>query len=320
MVDLLDDDTFRRLAQLASSAALDQRKWGWFLEELHRVSGGVRVQLFGYDTRGGTPLGTFEHGYDSAFFRSYEAYYGDLNPWAPAFASTEIGKVFLSEQALPLKDLERTEFYNDWVRPQQDIVGGAGVVLERGAGRVTLFGGNIARKDRDRLEVPFAALLQRIVPFLKHSVEASRMLGGLTLENRVLREGMEPGITAVFALDQRGRVRFANRQADRLAETGDLVRIDASGRLRFTEEQPMSALGRALQDHFMPEVSISLPFLAGATTRQQFLCRAIALSELDGPMPWISAFGGSASSSFVLLLLSPVAPRAQMKPRQPTIG
>ncbi|MFD0978602.1 hypothetical protein [Tropicimonas aquimaris] len=316
----LEEDQFQRLVQLAGSAALDQRKWRWFLEELHRLSGGVRVQLFGHDSRVSTPLGVHEYGYDPDYFRSYEAYYGAMNPWAPVFAKAQVGKVLQSETILPLNRLEATEFYNDWVRPQEDIVGGAGTVLERTADRATMIGGNIARRDRDRLEVPFAQLLQRIVPFLQQSVEVSRMLGGLTLDNRLLREGMEPGITAIFALDLHGRVRFTNKQADQMAGTGDLVRIDATGQLRFTEAQPMVALRRALHDHIMPEASISLPFFTGANGKRHYMCRTTALSDREGPLPWLSAFGGASSSSFVLLLMCPVAPRASLKSRQPTIG
>jgi hypothetical protein len=315
----ITDDRFRHLVQLANASALDQRKWSWFLEELSTASGGIRVQLFTQDPQAQYSLGILEHGYDPAFLGSYESYYAALNPWVPMLQSIQPGRVVSSEDLLPLSDLEKTEFYHDWVRPQDDIVGGVGALLERRGERLSMIGGNIARRDRDRLERPFVNLLQRLTPFVQHSLKVARMLGELTIENRVMREGMEPDLTAVFALDGRGRVHFANRSGEKLLRSGDVIQRDASARLRFADATAQAALGRALHDHFLPEMTVSLPFFAGARKRGQFLCRTMPVSECDGPLPWLTG-SGSHATGFVLLFLAGVAPSTRPVPRQPTIG
>ncbi|WP_068116959.1 hypothetical protein [Tropicimonas marinistellae] len=314
----VDDDRFRHLVLLANSAALDQRKWQWFLEELHHLAGGIRVQMFCHDIHASSSLGFLEFGYDPSYVEAYETHFVDKNPWTPMFETLPVGKIVQSDQVFPIAELERTEFYNEWVRPQDDIVGGAGAVIDRGDGRMALIGGNIPRHLKDTLEAPFAALLDRLLPFVQNSLQVSRMLGDLTIENRALRDGMDPDLTAVFALDRTGRVHFANGRARRLVELGEIVQQDSRARLRFKDSDAQAALVRAIYDHFQPEMTVTLPFFAGKP-RGRFLCRTAPISECDGPLPWLVG-NGSQATGFILLMLAPAAPRTRLAPREPIIG
>ncbi|SDI46632.1 hypothetical protein [Aliiruegeria lutimaris] len=296
---------YRRLVDLAQAAALDQRQWDWFLKALSEMSGISGTHLFVHDYRSNIALGYREHGYDPEFMDSFERHFSALNAWAPAYLSATAGRVVRSTSAISDAEMEKTEFYNDWVRPQEDIIGGAFTVLARDRTHVTLIGGNVRRKDRDALEGRLQNLLQRLTPTLHHSVQVCRMLGRFAIDNAVLREGMEPEDTAIFALDRRGQVQFANRFGMKLLDDGDVVQQDLRARLRFTEPQPRAAFGRILRDLFEADNGIALPFFAKVQSRTPFLCRTVPVHGAH--IPWLMT-GGTDVSGYVLLLMRRVLP------------
>lgn len=308
MISAVDESRFSRLVTLAQSAGLDQRKWSWFLREFQEVSGCARAQLFSHDMRTCQPLGFHQYGYEPAFLDSYKSHFGKLNPWAAVFDSLKTGQTVLGSDLVPDEDLLDSEFYCDWLRPQEDIIGSAGTVLECQSNRITAFAANVRRKDRERVEPFTRDLMQKLVPHLQHSLKVSAMLGRLALENRILWAGMDPAIAALFVLDGKGRVRFANARGDALAEHGTVLRTDMLSRLSFTDTEANIELSRALHDQTLPSHSIQLPFAIRGPNREHFLCCATALSESDGPHPWI-AQQDDAGRGFTLLILTPIAPR-----------
>ncbi|MDV7141536.1 hypothetical protein R3X27_02455 [Tropicimonas sp. TH_r6] len=307
MICSIEDKAFQRLTTFANAAALDHRQWRWFLRELSEASGGIRVHLLVHDSEKDTALGHMEHGYDPVFVDSFDAYYGKRNAWAPAYLHAAPGKAVRAEELIPDARLEQTEFYNDWVRPQEDIIGRGFSVLNHTASRLTLVGGNIRRKDRDQLEQPFVDLLQKLSPLLQNALAISHVLGNISIENKILREGMEPDITALFALDRQCRIHYANRQGQRMIDRGDVVQQDMNSRLRFRDNRALAALARSVQDLNQPEITFGLPFFARNSERGQFLCRTIPVGETEEHLPWLAASGTSVAG-FVLLLMSPVSP------------
>ncbi len=310
---------FRHLITLAQSAALDQRRWIWFLEALSRVAGGICVQLLGHDVRSQVPLGHIVYGYDEDFLDTFDSYYGSINAWAPAFGRMEPGHVFTTDQMVSEAELIRTEFYNDWVRPQDDIIGGAGAVLDRSPARTTLIGSNIPRRHRDKLEEPFRDLLEALLPFLQHSMDVSRMLGNQALEKHVLRAGQDPETAAIFGLNGNGQIIFSNSRGESLLTAGEVLHADVRARLRFVDTSAQNALARAMHDREMPELRVSLPFIVSGRNHGHLICRTLPVAPDDGALPWLIPASGSIDG-FLLLILSPIAPRMHRTPRLPSMG
>ena len=57
-------------------------------------------------------------GGDQHYNHSYRSYFYKLNPWLPWGPAAEEGRVVLADSVLPQSELRRTDFYNDWMRPQ----------------------------------------------------------------------------------------------------------------------------------------------------------------------------------------------------------
>lgn len=319
MALVLDNDLLSRLIELAHSAGLDQRKWGWFLKELSAAAGGARVQIFSHDLRTGQPLGYHEYGHDPDYLESYKEHFGARNPWIAGFPRLAPGQIVLGSEVLPDDLLVKTEFYNDWIRPQEDIIGSAAAILQIKSNRVTAIAANARKVDRERVEPRLKILFEALVPHLRQALEVSDTLGSLTLENRVLRAGLEPDIAAIFVLNTKGRICYANARGQGMIDRGEMVRIDSNARLRLTDPCANAQLARALHDRSLLGLNVSLPFVVSTDHQTQFVCQTTPLSEDDGPHPWMGP-SLDAGRAYTLLILSPSAPHLDRVARQTSLG
>lgn len=244
--DSIEFGAFEDLTRLIYGAVFDQSRWGAFLDELTRVTGGVHTHLFGYDIPAGISLGLTAAGYAPDYLRSYEEHYAALNAWAPRFSTAAPGTIVASEWMCPYADLCRTEFYNDWIRPQEDIAAGGGSILFKNEVRMLVFGGNIRLKDAERLEGRWFNTVGLLTPHLQQAFEIARIVAGQSLELDLLRNGQAAGRAAVLLLAENGFVLHANATGERMLIEGRVMGVDHAGRMRFFERQAALKLGACL--------------------------------------------------------------------------
>jgi DNA-binding CsgD family transcriptional regulator len=240
-------DDLKRLTTLAYSAALAPEKWQLVLDAMTEISGGARTHMFGFDLEASTSVVSGYSGYDPDFLPAYDEYFHQKNVWAEGFINADAGVSVSSEWMCPREDLYRSEFYNDWVRPQEDILGGGGALLFKEDKRMFAFGGNIRRRDVDRLEARWLRLVGELVPHFQQAFEISRMLAGLTLEKRAVMLARDPENAACLVVNNRRRIVHADAKATAMLEDGDLIRRDVSHRMAFagwqTDRRFETALG-----------------------------------------------------------------------------
>lgn len=221
-------EDFSRLTTQIYAASLDWQRWPDFLQSMNRLSGGARCALFGYDTRTETPFNIAHTDFAPEFVASYLDHYGEICPWPAAMASLPVGEVRSAGAILPDETLVKTEFYNDWVRPQDDIACGGGVTLARDSDRIVVFTGNIRRKDSEVNEAAFLALTRLLVRHLRQALDISRAVAGRSFAETVAADDRRDA--AVVMLGGNGIILFANRRAEGLIAKGDLLGRDLRGR------------------------------------------------------------------------------------------
>ncbi|SLN10417.1 hypothetical protein PSA7680_00034 [Pseudoruegeria aquimaris] len=300
------------VAQRVAAAALDPRQWQWALAELQRVSDGVNVVMFSHDLRSDTSLDLIHSGYDPAMIDSYLSYFGGINVWAEKFPTIAPGEVRTCASLVPDEDLVQTEFYNDWLRPQEDMRGGAGTVISLGNGRVVAVAGSIRHKDRDRIEAKFTRDLEALVPHIRASLLANRMLGELASLACMARLSLDGENTALLVVRDDGRLVHANAAGQRLVCEGLHFGLDILNRLRFTAPEANAALARALFELRHCEPGLSLPFFLNGARRESeplLMCRALHLHGNDiteNPLPFLDQ-----SRNYLALLISPMDAEAE---------
>ncbi len=305
-------EDLNELVSLAYASALEPSKWDWFMARLSQVAGNINVVLNGHDANADQALGLIQHGFDPAFIESYKSYYSTLNPWAARFHTLPIGVAIASGTVVDPAELKKTEFYTDWIRPQDDIICSGGAILINTADQIVALCSTIREKDRDRLEKPWLELVQFLVPHLQQAFEIRKTIGTISLENRIFREGMEPGLTTVISMDRNRRVQFRNTRAAQMIEDGHILRRSADGKVRFVQPEADLVLAKAILDTSGRGPTVAAPFFASDASGRAYTCRAIPFSETDTATPLPLPF---ATPETVLLLISSNAPLGSRESR-----
>lgn len=226
-------EAFSTLSAQLFAAAADPSQWPRFMAALSHASGGVSTHLVGHDAGAGRAVGVAYSHLSEDAVHSYLTHYAALNPWAKAHAQLAPGVPFAAEALCSRAQLERTEFWADWVRPQENIAAGGGMVLFRDHDRAFAIGGNIRRRDEARLQPRWMRLLTLLGPLMQHALEMNRALAGRSIElaARSVASGLAP--PAVLVLDVHGHVRYANAGAQALLARGEGLRLTPHGALQL---------------------------------------------------------------------------------------
>src|SRR5262245_42852565 len=111
-----DHHDLPRLLERLHDAALDPQKWPSFLNALPQYFGGARgiMHLCAGETPAFVNFGN-DPAYEAAYARHFAK--GDPHP-AVGFHKLPLGKGFDPAHFLERAWVERTEFFNDWMKPQ----------------------------------------------------------------------------------------------------------------------------------------------------------------------------------------------------------
>ncbi len=278
----MEFETYQRLIEMIYASALDQQRWDHFLNELSVASGGVAVHLSGEYYKENINIGLRYAGYDDASIRSYLTHYDQLNPWVPAIGSASVGVATAAEQYVAKPDLLRTEFYNDWIRPQGDIGSGGGIVLYKDASRFFMVGGHLSFDRQERLQGDWLTLLQWMAPHLQNAIEIWKELDCAAFETVALDRADRDLRAAVFVIDDGGRLAFQNESGQRLREEDRVFESGLRGGLRMRDPHADAVFQKSLKSLQDPAQSLGAVLkLSDQEGRLTHVCRISRFSP-DG--------------------------------------
>ncbi|MGR3661890.1 MAG: hypothetical protein ACU0CA_12010 [Paracoccaceae bacterium] len=302
MYNVISEADKNLLVSGIQSAATNQLDWRWFLGDLHRISGGARVHLSSMNTITKTPLDMMQIGFDPDYMDSLRQYYARLNLWAQRSNDTPVGVLRSTRQIASDEELKATEFYQDWIRPQENILGGGVVNLAHDHHHRFVIGGIIREVDREVLEPRFLAIMRTLIPHLTGALEVNKILGGQSLEKYVLREGMLPDSAACFVVSTSHKLIYANPLAEAMINKGDIVKCDYRSLLRLADTRANQKLASALFGFANSDTRFTPPFFAGLCCKQPtHICRVVKLAATDQP-PAPYPFDRNGSEYTLLLM------------------
>lgn len=298
-------------------AALDSSRWDAFLANF---SARLRTQsalIWAHDfsdqsvelqSLGGT-IST-SHGFDPAALATFADYYSQTNVWMEDPLKHQSGQVVTSSSLYPDSQLKKTEYYNDWLRPQGFFYSSAAVVHKQDdrSFNVTLIRSENAGGYTDEEHRIIAAL----IPHLQAAFVLHRRLYQLDALSQTSINVLETSPFGVVLLDEKGGVLHANTLAHELAKSAGLLRFGAQGQLRATYAADDARLQRHL--HFAVRTGDGAEVGdSGGTLR----LRHVDGSRLDlvvTPLPsWASPFGErSAAAVFISNPQATIGSLAQM--------
>lgn len=217
------DSDLVELTELTHAAATDPCRWKSVLERLGAIinssSGALLVQNLTH--KSGTIAAS--HGMPPDLQRAYNEYYAARNVWMSRAAHLQIeGRVRLSEESCPERELIKTEFYGDFLRVLDVRHGVGGTITQDGsivANITFLRSPRAGGFGTDALRV-----LSALMPHLQNAVQTHRRLAALRLEEHAILDALERLPFGVLLIDGEN-VMFINAEARRIIATRDGISL-----------------------------------------------------------------------------------------------
>lgn len=293
---------FADVSNLILAAAMDPSRWQQVVDALGQVLGTrICTQIMGYDNSSKAAPLAYTSGYDPQILSLYEAEYYFENPYARQFDTMSVGKVTSAGQLCRPDVMTKTGFYNDLLRPLEDIIYGGGAMLARDDSRMFLFGGNMRAKDQEKYERQWLSLCAQLTPVFRQALEISRVISGLAFEKWAANQHKLGEQTAVLVVDTDLRVHYVSAQAERLLEKGELIKTGLSHQMMFTSRTAQSSVAQLARLQSGSRQPMSRSWNLATPGGEKWTCRAIGLQlgDLDR-----SPFGAFLNKSTTAILLA----------------
>lgn len=226
---MLTGDKALTLIDLIYNAAANPERWPAFLQTFADTVDGTETLLLFYDwSARGSNVAAIGVRFDPTYLRAYSEHYNRLNPWMKSFKTrlncAGLPSVQTSDEFVPLADLEKTEFYNDYLLPQ-DTVHQMGCFMDKTEHTGCAFTCLRPRKSGafGRTEVELLGLL---LPHLQRAVGFQRRISRLEGRQRASLDALDRLTTGVIFLDDHGTILDMNAAAERILGQNDGLRTD----------------------------------------------------------------------------------------------
>jgi DNA-binding CsgD family transcriptional regulator len=214
-IDLSD-----RFLDLIYDAATEPELWASVLTELSDATGSLGGVLFGQSTR--KVFFDYNGRLDVDRIRVYQEQHLS-NVWSEYMFRQPPGRLFGSDEIVPLATLRTTAFFNDILRPQ-DL---AHSVMAKLFGDDDFHGAfNICRSERQGpMDESSRRLISAVVPHLRRSVALGFRLDGYRAIQRAEYAVLDQLASGVILLDQRNRILYLNAAARLLGLEGGALSL-----------------------------------------------------------------------------------------------
>ncbi|ODT78208.1 MAG: hypothetical protein ABS76_24680 [Pelagibacterium sp. SCN 64-44] len=271
-----------QLVGLVYDAVVDTGAWQGLVDHINRHLDGAYVHLHAHDHVARSNVGMVCSGHSEDYIRTYLDHYSNINPLTPQLYKAPLGRVVRTEELIDPGKLARTEFYNDWFRPQEDCFKGFGTVLLRENGRMFFAGIHLPARNADHKADATQAVLNQLRPHMLRAMEMRRSLAAVPGGHGVYQATLDNIADAVFHLDSERRVVWMNRSAETLCRTLRRFRIDAAQKLHTGD----SGIDGRIHDLCRGRSAHILPFVIDTRTETGSLLvgQVMSVIQLDNPL------------------------------------
>lgn len=170
----------------------------------------------------------------------YAEKYAKLSPLVPMLMLTQIGDTYAASRMMPYEELRNSTFFKEWVLPQ-DRVDFVATTLDRSpAGFATAFFGRSTAQglvDDETLR-----RMELVAPHLRRATLIGRTLTAARTQSQTLSETLDGLATAVFLINGRGGVTYANVAAREMLRREEITLGADSLPAAGDAERPLRAI------------------------------------------------------------------------------
>ena len=247
-----DDIVYADLVAGIYDAAMDSKRWPDFLSlaasSFRADTGVVWTHDFcnsaaNFDNTD-VNLSSFV-GFDTSALESYAEYYSYRNIWAANEDGQPEGTVVTSSMLYPDAILPRTEFYNDWLRPQ-DLFYSLGSIVQKQDTRA--FKMSFLRSESaGTFGVAELSIFNKLMPHLQSAIILHRRLHHLQTLAQAATQALDAIPHGIILVNASGTFLHANIKAKYLMDRTRAISVSATGLVRacsHTQDQALQVLIR----------------------------------------------------------------------------
>jgi hypothetical protein len=154
---------------------------------------------------------------DPDYEKKYIAHYHNVNPIWRRASSTPAGTVQTDTMVMPRRELRRTEFFNDFLVPQQmESMLNAVVLLDEGRQTV------VTVRRNPEFGADQVKLYKLLAPHLQRAVQINIKLAKAELNHIWSVTALNHLEDGILFVDMNAKVRFANNAAEMFFSSGDI--------------------------------------------------------------------------------------------------
>jgi DNA-binding CsgD family transcriptional regulator/PAS domain-containing protein len=289
------DREFSDTVQLIYEAGLDFNQWPRVLERLAELLGASMTCLVKHNvaTCDGEMITVRAHP-DTA--RRYAGHYARTNVFAQRAGNRPAGTCMTDRSVLPKEELFKTEFYADFLRPE-DVHSILSVYLLPENGARVAFGRPHRAGEWEQEQID---QLRLFAPHLHRAAQIGVKLGAIELAETSAAEVLDRLAQGVLIVDAQSRPLFVNRTATEILAEADGLHLDGGGLSAANRSQTATIrrLVAAAADR-------SDPLAAGGAVGVSRRSMRRALSVLIAPMRVEPGWFGKRRPAAMVLVTDP---------------
>jgi DNA-binding CsgD family transcriptional regulator len=160
---------------------------------------------------------------DERTVTSYVEHFAYINPWAEAWTKMPSGSVVVAEKHQPARTFADTEFYNDWLLPQGDVLSAVGLKVDASPTDLIYFPVHYPSRYAAIYDDPAAEVSRRLVAPIQRAIDMAAHLRAVA-SGTAARAATTGRPWPSFVVDSTLKLCGANAEAEALfAEDGTMV-------------------------------------------------------------------------------------------------
>jgi len=210
-------------------SSAEREEWTGFCSALAVAVGGAAVAINLEHPRPGEKGLAYSTGFDPAYRESFRSHYFALEPWEEPTSQLPVGALAFGALLVPDQEVLRSEYYNDWMKPQGFVAGPTvgGVIGVQGDARSYL--GVYRPKGAREYGSAEYALCRLLMPHLRRAIEFDRHFCSLETEREMAFDALDHLSAGLVLVGRQGRILTCNRVADEIVALNDGLCIDGDG-------------------------------------------------------------------------------------------
>lgn len=250
---MLSNAEFSSTVDSIYATATDPSRWRDVLVRLNGLFRSSHSALF-LQNRKNHDASLASYVWDDVYMALYASYYAARNPWMTSrLAEISQGSVHTGEMLLPESDLMRSEFYADYLQPQDlhHMIGGCVLEQEGVLGNITL----LRPRGQGSFDDETIRTFTLLVPHVTRALDLQQKLGHLSVFNTIHEQALDLLPHAVIALDHAQRVIHMNRAAEALVRDGDGLTV-TNDHLQLSLASERQQLAGIIADVLNPQLGV----------------------------------------------------------------